>query len=47
MLSAGLVLILAIVAMSVIGPLFVERDSVNVGYAMPDQTTFARVSAWH
>jgi len=23
--------------MSVIGPLFVDRDSVNVGYAMPDQ----------
>jgi peptide/nickel transport system permease protein len=37
MLTAGLILILAIVAMSVIGPLFVERDSVNVGYAMPDQ----------
>jgi len=37
MLAAGLVLILAIVAMSVIGPLFVERDWVNVGYAMPDQ----------
>lgn len=37
MLTAGLLLILAIVLMSVIGPLFVERSAVNVGAAIPDQ----------
>lgn len=37
MLTAGLVLILAIVAMSVVGPWFVEKERVNVGYALPDQ----------
>lgn len=37
MLTIGLTLLLAIVAMSLIGPHFVEKDRVNVGYAMPDQ----------
>jgi peptide/nickel transport system permease protein len=37
MLTVGLALILAIVLMSLIGPLFVEKERVNVGYAMPDQ----------
>src|SRR4051812_33356917 len=37
MLAIGLTLILAIILMSVIGPLFVEKARVNVGYALPDQ----------
>lgn len=37
MLTIGLVLILAVVAMSLVGPLFVDREAVNVGYALPDQ----------
>jgi peptide/nickel transport system permease protein len=37
MLTAGLGLILAIVLMSLIGPLFVEKTAINVGYALPDQ----------
>jgi peptide/nickel transport system permease protein len=37
MLSVGLFLILLILLMSVVGPLFVERDAVNVGYELPDQ----------
>jgi peptide/nickel transport system permease protein len=37
MLTVGLVLILAIVLMSLIGPHFVEKDRINVGYALPDQ----------
>lgn len=37
MLTAGLFLILLVLLMSVIGPFFVERDAVNVGYALPDQ----------
>ena len=37
MLTVGLVLILAVVLMSLIGPHFVDKDRVNVGYALPDQ----------
>lgn len=37
MLTIGLALMLAIVLMGLIGPYFVERDGVNVGYALPDQ----------
>ena len=37
MLFAGLGLLLLIVLMSVIGPYFIEREAVNVGYALPDQ----------
>ncbi|MEA2529902.1 MAG: peptide/nickel transport system permease protein [Thermomicrobiales bacterium] len=37
MLAVGLVLLLAVALMSVVGPLFVERERVNVGYAIPDQ----------
>ena len=37
MLVVGLLLILAIVLMSLIGPLFVERSAVDVGNAIPDQ----------
>ena len=37
MLFAGLALLLSVVLLGVIGPHFVERDAVNVGYALPDQ----------
>ncbi len=37
MLFAGLALLLSVVLLGLIGPLFVERDAVNVGYALPDQ----------
>ena len=37
MLIIGLTLILSIILMSVIGPYFISRDAVNVGYALPDQ----------
>jgi peptide/nickel transport system permease protein len=37
MLTVGLALILAIVLMSLIGPLFVDKSNINVGYALPDQ----------
>jgi peptide/nickel transport system permease protein len=37
MLFAGLALLLSVVLLGVIGPYFVERDAVNVGYALPDQ----------
>jgi peptide/nickel transport system permease protein len=37
MLTAGLVLMSAIVLMGLIGPLFVDRKAINVGYALPDQ----------
>jgi peptide/nickel transport system permease protein len=37
MLLIGLTLIMAIVVMSAVGPLFVEKERVNVGYALPDQ----------
>jgi peptide/nickel transport system permease protein len=37
MLFAGLALLLSVVLLGLIGPYFVERDAVNVGYALPDQ----------
>ncbi|MGH2560638.1 MAG: ABC transporter permease [Thermomicrobiales bacterium] len=37
MLAVGLFLMLLILLMSFIGPFFIERDAVNVGYALPDQ----------
>jgi peptide/nickel transport system permease protein len=37
MLTAGLLLILAVLLLGLIGPLFISRDAVNVGYALPDQ----------
>jgi peptide/nickel transport system permease protein len=37
MLTAGLSLILLILLLSFIGPLFVEKEGVNVGYGLPDQ----------
>ena len=37
MLAVGLTLMLTILLMSVIGPHFVEKERVNVGYALPDQ----------
>ena len=37
-LTAGIVLILAVVLLGLIGPLFISRDAVNVGYALPDQS---------
>lgn len=37
MLFAGLGLILLVILVGVIGPLFVDRKAVNVGYALPDQ----------
>lgn len=37
MLTAGIVIVLAIALMSLLGPLFVERQAANVGYALPDQ----------
>ncbi len=37
MLTVGLALILAIVLLGLIGPLFVPRKGINVGYALPDQ----------
>ncbi len=36
-MTVGLALILAIILMSLIGPHFIDRDAVNVGYALPDQ----------
>jgi peptide/nickel transport system permease protein len=37
MLFTGLGLLLAVVLVGVIGPFFIEREAVNVGYALPDQ----------
>lgn len=37
MLFAGLFLLLLVVAIGLVGPFFVDRKAVNVGYAMPDQ----------
>jgi peptide/nickel transport system permease protein len=37
MLAAGLVLIGAVLLMSLIGPFYVDRKAINVGYAIPDQ----------
>jgi peptide/nickel transport system permease protein len=36
-LVAGLILVLAIVLMSVVGPFFVPKEAVHVGYSLPDQ----------
>jgi len=37
LLTAGLVMVLMLLAISLIGPSFVDEDGVKVGYAMPDQ----------
>lgn len=37
LLTAGLVMVLILFAISLIGPYFVDEDGVKVGYSMPDQ----------
>jgi peptide/nickel transport system permease protein len=37
MLFAGLGLLLSVVLLGLIGPVFVDRDAIKVGYALPDQ----------
>ena len=37
LLTAGLVMVLILFAISLIGPYFIDEDGVKVGYSMPDQ----------